>query len=163
LPTSALIGLVILLSLALTGYELFKIFGRDVGRTLRNRWALLAGFLNLITALIVWFIVHNLLAIEPSLPSALVTGLTFPALLRSRFTLYRSIGAAETEEVNELSLKMDQIYHDLQRALYKEVNIISSAAECWPCCSNPKGGRMGKSVTSWASVSQLYGPISTCT
>lgn len=122
MPASALIGLVILLSLGLTGYELFKIFGRDFGQALRNRYALLVGILNMVTATVVWWIIHSLLAIQPSLLSALVTGLTFPALLRSRFTLYRSIGSSETGEVDELSLKMDQIYHDLQRALYREVN-----------------------------------------
>lgn len=71
----------------------------------------------------VWGVVHSLIGIQPSLLSALVTGLTFPTLLRSRFTLYRSIGSAQADEVNELSLKMDEIYHTLQRALYREVNL----------------------------------------
>jgi hypothetical protein len=128
MPTSALIGLVVLLSLGLSGYELFKIFGRDFGRALGNRFALLVGVLNVITATLVWWIIHGLLAVEPSILSALVTGLTFPALLRSRFTLYRSIGPTETGEVDELSLKMDQIYQDLQRALYNEVNLHLTTA-----------------------------------
>ena len=123
MPTSALISLVILLSLGLTGYELFKIFGRDFGRALRNRYALLAGVLNIVTAVLVWLIIHNVLGIQASFFTAVVTGVTFPALLRSRFTLYRSIGPTETNEVDELSLKMDQIYQDLQRALYREVNL----------------------------------------
>lgn len=45
---SALISLVILLSLVLTAYEVFKIFGRDFGRAVGNRFTLLVGFLNLI-------------------------------------------------------------------------------------------------------------------
>lgn len=53
MSTASLISLVILLSLALTGYELFKMFGRDFGRALRNRYALLLGFLNLIVAILV--------------------------------------------------------------------------------------------------------------
>ena len=123
MSASALISLVILLSLVLTAYEVFKIFGRDFGRALRNRFTLLVGFLNLIAAVVVWWVVHTLIGIQPSLLSALVTGLTFPTLLRSRFTLYRSIGSAQADEVNELSLKMDEIYHTLQRALYREVNL----------------------------------------
>ena len=122
LPVSALLGLVVLLSLALTGYEVFKIFDRDFGRAWRGRYALLLGFLNILTALLVWWMVHTLLAVQPTLLSALVTGLTFPALLRSRFTLYRSIGSGESDAVNELSLKMDEVYQTLQRAFYREVN-----------------------------------------
>jgi hypothetical protein len=118
-----LISLVILLSLALTAYEVFKIFGRDFGRAVGNRFTLLVGFLNLIAAVVVWWVVHGLIGVQPSLLSAVVTGLTFPTLLRSRFTLYRSIGPAQADEVNELSLKMDEIYHTLQRALYREVNL----------------------------------------
>lgn len=64
-----------------------------------------------------------MIGIQATILSAVVTGLTFPALLRSRFTLYRSLGPAESDEVDELSLKMDQIYQDLQRALYYEVNL----------------------------------------
>ncbi|HEY85787.1 MAG TPA: hypothetical protein G4N96_11835 [Chloroflexi bacterium] len=122
LSTYSLIGLVIILSLGLTGYELFKIFGRDFGRTLRNRYALLLGLLNIIVAVLVWLFIHKLLAVTPSIMSALITGLTFPALLRSRFTLYRSIGSGQAGEVDELSLKMDEIYQNLQKAFYSEVN-----------------------------------------
>lgn len=123
MSTSALVSLVILLSLVLSAYELFKIFGRDFGRALGNRFALLVGFLNVTAAVVVWLVVHNLIGVQPSFVSALVTGLTFPALLRSRFTLYRTIGPAEASEVDELSLKMDEIYHTLQRVLYREVNL----------------------------------------
>jgi hypothetical protein len=128
MPASALISLVILLSLALSAYEIFKIFGRDFGRALGSRFTLLVGFLNLIAAVLVWGVVHNLIGVQPSLLSALVTGLTFPTLLRSRFTLYRSIGSAQADEVNELSLKMDEVYHTLQRALYREVNLQLTTA-----------------------------------
>ena len=123
MPASALISLVILVSLLLTAYGVFKIFGRDFGRALGNRFTLLVGFLNLTAAVVVWGIVHNLIGIPPSLLSALVTGLTFPTLLRSRFTLYRSIGSAQPDEVNELSLKMDEMYQNIQQALYREVNL----------------------------------------
>ena len=126
--TYSLIGLVVLLSLLLTGYELFKIFGRDVGRALRNRFALLLGLLNVTAAVAVWLIVHRVIAVRPTLLSALVTGLTFPMLLRSRFTLYRSLGPAEAGQVDELSLKMDEMYHSLQRAFYREVNLQLAAA-----------------------------------
>ncbi len=122
LPVYALLSLVALLSLALTGYELFKIFGRDFGRTLTNRYALLLGLLNIVVAVLVWLFIHKLLNVAPSILSALITGLTFPALLRSRFTLYRSIGSGQAGEVDELSLKMDEIYQNLQKAFYSEVN-----------------------------------------
>lgn len=126
--TYSLVGLVVLLSLLLANYELFKIFGRDFGRALRNRFALLLGLLNVVVAVAVWLVIHNLIGVRPSLLSALVTGLTFPVLLRSRFTLYRSIGPAAAGEVDELSLKMDEIYHSLQRAFYREVNLQLAGA-----------------------------------
>ena len=128
LPIPALLAIVILLSLALTGYELFKIFNRDFGRALGNRYALLLGVLNILTALLVWWVIHSLLAIQPSLLSALITGLTFPALLRSRFTLYRSLSTDSPGQVDELSLKMDEIYQSLQQAFYREVNLQLTAA-----------------------------------
>lgn len=129
MPVSALfIGLVVLLSLGLTTFELFKIFGRDIGRALRNRFALSLGLLNVAAAVVVWLVIHSLFHVQPTFLSAAVTGLTFPALLRSRFTLYRSLGPAEAGEVDELSLKMDEIYHALQQALYREVNLHLAAA-----------------------------------
>jgi hypothetical protein len=117
------LGLVILVSLFLSLYEIFKTFGRDFGRSLGRRYALLLIVLNVGTALVVWWIIHGLLAVEPTFPSTLVTGLTFPALLRSRFTLYRSIVPGQADETSELSLKMDEIYQSIQVALVGEVNL----------------------------------------
>jgi hypothetical protein len=126
--TYSWLGLVVLLSLLLTGYELFKMFDRDFGRALSNRFAWLLGLLNVVAAGAVWLIIHQVISVRPTLLSALVTGLTFPMLLRSRFTLYRSIGPAEAGDVDELSLKMDEIYHSLQRAFYREVNLQLAGA-----------------------------------
>ena len=124
MPAYALVSLVILVSLALTAYELFKMFRRDFGRALHCRYALWLGLLNVAAAVLVWLIVHQALGFEPSLLSAVVTGLTFPALLRSRFTFYRSFGSStEPDQVDELSLKMDEVYQTVQRALYQEVNL----------------------------------------
>jgi hypothetical protein len=117
------LGLVILVSLFLGLYELFRTFGRDFGRCLGRRYALLLMVLNVGTALVVWWIVHGPLAVQPTFLSTVLTGLTFPTLLRSRFTLYRSITPGQTDETNELSLKMDEIYHSIQAALVGEVNL----------------------------------------
>ena len=67
------LGAVVLLSLLLTGYELFKIFQRDFGRALRNRYALVLFLLNILMALVVWWFVHHLLAVEPTILTTLVT------------------------------------------------------------------------------------------
>ncbi|PWH13593.1 MAG: hypothetical protein DDG58_13870 [Ardenticatenia bacterium] len=122
------LGAVALLSLLLTAYELFKIFQRDFGRTLRNRYALILFLLNIGMALAVWWFVHRLLAIQPTILTTLVTGLTFPALLRSRFTIYRTIAPAtrdgeQKSAVDEISLKMDEMYRNLQSACYKEIDL----------------------------------------
>jgi hypothetical protein len=122
------LGAVVLLSLLLTGYELFKIFQRDFGRALRNRYALVLFLLNILMALVVWWFVHHLLAVEPTILTTLVTGLTFPTLLRSRFTIYRTIAASTGDgeprsAVDEISLKMDEIYRGLQSAFYKEIDL----------------------------------------
>jgi len=118
---------VVLLSLLLTGYELYQIFRRDFGRTLGNRHALFLFLLNIGMALIVWWFIHGLLAVQPTILTTLATGLTFPALLRSRFTLYRTIppadGAGQPSAVDEVSLKMDEMYRGLQSAFYKEIDL----------------------------------------
>jgi len=124
LPTNFLLGLVILLSLLLTGYELYKMFERDFCRAIGNRYTLLLGVLNVITAVIVWFLIHKVIGVEPTLLTALVTGLTFPVLLRSRFTIYRSINTTGSpDQLNEVSLKVDEMYQKLQYDMYKEVNL----------------------------------------
>lgn len=122
------LGAVALLSLLLTSYELFKIFQRDFGRTLRNRYALILFLLNIGTALLVWWFVHYLLSVQPTVLTTLVTGLTFPALLRSRFTVYRTIAPSTSDgegksAVDEISLKMDEMYRSLQSAFYKEIDL----------------------------------------
>ncbi len=122
------VGAVVLLSFLLTSYELFKIFQRDFGRTLRNRHAFILFLLNIVAALAVWGFLHYLLAVQPTVLTTLVTGLTFPALLRSRFTVYRTIAAATSDgeqksAMDEISFKMDEMYRNLQSALYKEIDL----------------------------------------
>jgi putative effector of murein hydrolase LrgA (UPF0299 family) len=124
LPPNSLLGLVVLLSLLLTGYELYKMFERDFGRAITNRYALLLAVLNIITAIVVWFFIHKVIGVESTLVTALVTGLTFPMLLRSRFTLYRSLNTSSgPDQLNEISLKIDEMYQKLQYDMYKEVNL----------------------------------------
>ncbi|MGC8880473.1 MAG: hypothetical protein ACP5R2_14755 [Anaerolineae bacterium] len=128
LPWYTSLGAVALLSLLLTSYELFKIFQRDFGRTLRNRYALILFLLNVVVAVSVWLFVHRLLAVQPTILTTLAVGLTFPALLRSRFTIYRTIAPStsngeQKSAVDEISLKMDEMYHSLQSAFYKEIDL----------------------------------------
>jgi hypothetical protein len=129
LTSAASMGAVVLLSLLLTGYELYQIFRRDFGRTLGNRHALFLFLLNIGMALVVWWFIHGLLAVAPTVLTTLATGLTFPALLRSRFTLYRTIptsaegDAGQKSAVDEVSLKMDEMYRGLQSAFYKEIDL----------------------------------------
>lgn len=128
LSTYFWLGLVIIVSLGLSLYEIFRTFGRDFGRCLGRRYALLLIVLNIVTAIAVWWVVHVPLGAEPTFLSTVLTGLTFPTLLRSRFTLYRSLAPGQTDETSELSLKMDEMYRSIQTALVAEVN-LSLAAE----------------------------------
>lgn len=129
LTSAASMAAVVLLSLVLTGYELYQIFRRDFGRTLGNRYALFLFLLNIGMALVVWWFIHGLLAVQPTILTTLATGLTFPALLRSRFTLYRTISTpaegsgGQPSAVDEVSLKMDEMYRGLQSAFYKEIDL----------------------------------------
>ncbi len=124
LPANSLLGVVVLLSLMLTGYELYKMFERDFGRAIGNRYALLLGVLNVVTAIVVWVIVHRVIGVEPTILTAVVTGLTFPVILRSRFTIYRTINTSGgSDQLNEVSLKVDEMYQKFQYDLYREVNL----------------------------------------
>ncbi|MGQ9502639.1 MAG: hypothetical protein ACUVSF_12925 [Anaerolineae bacterium] len=122
------LGAVALASLLLTGFELFKIFQRNFGRALRNRYALYLFVLNVGAALVAWWFIHYPLAVQPTVLTTLVTGLTFPTLLRSRFTIYRTLAPAtgnggQKSALDEVSLKMDEMYHSLQSAFYKEIDM----------------------------------------
>jgi len=128
LPWYVSLGAVMLLSLLLAGYELFKIFQRDFGRSLRNPNAFYLFVLNIVTASVVWWFIHHLLGVEPNILTTLVAGFTFPALLRSRFTIYRTIAPVastngQKSAIDEVSLKMDEMYSALQGALYKEIDL----------------------------------------
>lgn len=107
---------------ALTFFELLKTFQRAVGSALRSRWGLALLGLNALSAILVYAFVRYALNVDAGLWTALAVGLTFPVLLRSRFTLYRQTGKKDDPDLTEISLKLDEFYQTLQDWCYTEVN-----------------------------------------
>ena len=107
---------------ALAFFELLKTFQRNTGKALRNRWGLTLLGINALAAMAVYFVIHYVFKFDAGLWTALVVGITFPLILRSRFTLYRQAGAKDEPGLTELSLKLDDFYQTLQFSCYREVN-----------------------------------------
>ncbi|MEW5987773.1 MAG: hypothetical protein AB1791_14155 [Chloroflexota bacterium] len=103
--------------------ELFQTFDKWLGRYWTNRYVLALIVLNVVTAAAVFAFLRYALGVENSLWLALVTGLTFPAILRSRFTLYRPPGQGGNRPGrDDLALTLDAWYSNLQNRCYEEVN-----------------------------------------
>lgn len=102
--------------------ELFQTFGKWIGRYWANRYVLALVVLNMVAAAAVFAFLRYVLQVESSLWLAVVTGLTFPAILRSRFTLYRPPGQNGLPGEGDLALTLDAWYGNLQNRCYEEVN-----------------------------------------
>jgi len=76
--------------------ELIRTFGKWIGRYWLNRYAFALIALNVAASLAVFAFLRYGLEVESTLIVAVVTGLTFPAILRTRFTFYRPVGKAES-------------------------------------------------------------------
>ena len=117
------IAIVALAATALVVLELLKTFGRDVLEALRNRWAWLLIGVNVLTAGVVYAIVRGLFRTEDDLGTAIIVGLSFPLLLRSRFTLFRSVGPKDDNgQLSTISLKIDEAYTALQNLCWESVD-----------------------------------------
>lgn len=107
--------------LLLSMFELFKTFGRWLGSYWLNRYVIFIIALNIVVAVFVYAFLHFALGIENTLWLALITGVTFPTILRSRFIFYRPV-AKEGIDINGFSLTLDGWYRDLQNICYEVVN-----------------------------------------
>jgi hypothetical protein len=77
---------------------------------------------NIFFALITYFIAVTYLNVSPGLISALICGILFPALLRTRFTIFRPVG-----EKGDLSIPLDKLYTGIQKRCYREVDSRQAA------------------------------------
>lgn len=129
MPADSLIWPFVVCSLAgfvLAGVELFSTFGRWLGKYWLNKYVVAIILLNILTASGVYAILHFLLGIESTLWLALITGVTFPTILRSRFSFYQPVGK-EGLDTDRFSVTLNKWYQDLQNACYEEVNSLIAA------------------------------------
>jgi hypothetical protein len=107
---------------ALSIIELLETFGRWMGRFWLNRYVLALVGLNTLTAGGVYVFLRYVLEVNNSFWLAAVTGLTFPALLRSNFTFYRALRTGEGRSPSGLSLRVHDWYCRLEQICYQETN-----------------------------------------
>lgn len=108
---------------ALAIIELFTTFGRWLGKYWANKYVLSIIILNILTANVVYAILRFLFGIESTLWLAIITGVTFPTILRSRFTFYQPVGK-DGIDTESLSITLNKWYQELQNACYEEVNSL---------------------------------------
>ena len=117
-----------LAGLLLSAFELMRSFRKRVWRYWLNRYVVALMALNAATAGVVYAVLRYALGVQSTFWLALVTGLTFPSLLRGRFTLYRPLDKAQNPPGgNEFALTLDAWYRELQRQCYDEVNSLIAA------------------------------------
>jgi hypothetical protein len=87
-------------------FELLKTFQRVVGSALRSKWGLALLGINALSAVVVYAVVRYVLNINAGLWTAVVVGLVFPTILRSRFTFYRQAGVKTDPQLSEFSVKL---------------------------------------------------------
>ena len=109
--------IVILASLIIVLIELFKTFGEWVAEALRHprTWLLIA--LNVVVALVVYSLViaSGMLNSYPRHIAALIVGLTYPILLRSRFTYLSGFNSGNQQSISkDLCLPLDEAYNVIQ-------------------------------------------------
>lgn len=108
---------------ALAVIELLQTFGKWLGRFGKNRYAAALIVLNAVTAIGVFAFVRYVLEIESGLGTAVLTGLTFPTILRTDFTYFRAIGGEkQSAEQPRLSIPVHAWYRSIEDLCYKEVD-----------------------------------------
>jgi hypothetical protein len=105
-------------------FELLRTFQRNIGRAMQSRWGLVLVGLNALSAVGVYAIVRYVFKFDAGIWTALVVGITFPVVIRSRFTFYRQPGDKATADLTEFSLKVDEFYQTLQGFCLNEVNTL---------------------------------------
>lgn len=127
-------GLIPFLACAIAGallaaLELIRTFGKWIGRYWTNRYVLSLVMLNVLSAMGVYAFLRYALGVQSDIWLAIITGVTFPTILRSRFTFYRPIGkAGEQLDTDSFSVTVDGWYRTLQDRCYEEINSRIAAA-----------------------------------
>lgn len=114
---------------ALAAVELIRTFGRWIWRYWRAKSVLAIIALNVLSAAGVYAFLRYALQIENSIWLILITSVTFPTILRSRFIFYRPFGkAGDTLDTDSFSVTLDNWYRLLQDQCYDDVNRRIAAA-----------------------------------
>ena len=118
----ALYGLVTFVSLLFVLGELLQTFGRHLSWALGHSWwSWLLILLNLGTADATYCLVRLALNVGNDPLTAVVVAAAYPILLRSRFTVFRQVGAADDQQLTTLSIPMDNLYTAIQQRCVKQV------------------------------------------
>jgi len=131
-PEAAIPYLVcVLCGAALALIELLQTFGKWLGRYWKNRYVAYLIALNAVTAAGVYAFARHFLGLESGLALAAFTGFTFPTILRTEFTYFRTLGGAQASDQSRLSIPVNTWYRGLEGLCYREVNclIADSRAE----------------------------------
>jgi hypothetical protein len=103
--------------------ELIKTFGKWIGRYWTNRYVLALLALNIFSAMGVYAFLRYALGVQNDVWLAIITGVTFPTILRSRFTFYRPIAQSGQQiDTDSFSVTVDGWYRTLQDRCYDEIN-----------------------------------------
>jgi len=78
--------------------------------------------INALSAIGVFAVVRYVFGFDAGIWTALVVGITFPLVIRSRFIFYRQPVDKDAAGLTEFSLKVDEFYQTLQDLCYSEVN-----------------------------------------
>ena len=143
LPVLVAGGFGLVLALA----EIFLAFGADSWKALHNRWSWRIVLANILTATIVCAVVLFLIRpTGPRLLTAVVVGLTFPTILRTRFTWFAGQVALLSAEsaAKEFSLGLDRVYRQWLEICYEKVSFILA------------NERMMKAVSFPTSMTQVF-------
>ena len=109
--------------------ELVRTFGKWIGRYWTNRYVMSLIGLNVLSAMGVYAFLRYALGVQSDVWLAIITGVTFPTILRSRFTFYRPIGKANEQlDTDSFSVTVDGWYRTLQDRCYEEINSQIAAA-----------------------------------
>ena len=103
--------------------ELVRTFGKWIGRRGLNRFAAALILLNVAAACLVYAFLRYVLGVESDVWLVIVTGLTFPAILRSNLTFVQFPGGdGSAPERKAVSLPVHEWYRMLQTLCLDEVH-----------------------------------------
>jgi len=108
-------------------FEIGQTFKRNLLKALSCRWGWLLVLVNFVTAAITCVLVTKLGPQNKPWLTVIAVGLTFPAVLRSRLTLYRQAAASRDAAATEVSVSLERFYKTLQETCYQETNIVLAA------------------------------------